>query len=56
MFGKVIEQAYLDEKPEDPFKPEKGASEYDNISVMTYKDWINKYTDYDLGNKKKLRI
>ena len=54
VFGKVVEPAHLDEKPEDPYEPVKGARELDNIPVMTYREWINKYTDYDLGNKNKI--
>ena len=54
VFGKIVEQAHLDEKPEDPYEPVKGARELDTNLPMTYREIINRYTDYPLGDKQKI--
>ena len=54
VFGKVVEQAHLDEKPENPDEPVKGARELDTNLPLTYREIINRYTDYPLGNKEKI--
>ena len=54
VFGKVVEPAHLDEKPEDPYEPIKGARELDTNLPLTYREIINRYTDYPLGDKQKI--
>ena len=54
VFGKVVEPAHLDEKPENPDEPVKGARELDTNLPLTLRQLINEYTSYPLGDNDKI--
>ena len=54
VFGKVVEPAHLDEKPENPDEPVKGARELDTNLPLTLRQLINDYTSYPLGDNDKI--
>ncbi|MCH5226765.1 MAG: WG repeat-containing protein [Muribaculaceae bacterium] len=53
VFGKVVETAHLDSFPDNSYDI-KGARELDTKPPLTYRELINQYTEYPLGNKKEI--
>lgn len=54
IFGKIVERAHLDEKPELVDELVLGARELDSDNPLTLRQLINNYTSYPLGNNNKI--